>query len=644
MDAVVGKTFFFDTLIPETERGRQMAKIKTIRGLVTERMSSADVIILADASKKDELEQQFRDRVRDVHWIKHKLELYGTGDFQPSTLLQARHASTSSTNIATPSPKATQKRKRDDPDSDMENHSVQPSRARFKNEQNFRSYTAEELEKLRKYMADHPSLPIDQPFWKRLREECPWARNHTAEAWRTGWYRQSEDYRRQPSSIGTRKKLKSVQHPKLPLGVTVVKAGPSKTSTVIQDSDEDIQSEDNEPPAEDVSNIAGRGNPVDQGEDNSDCWPAVTPGFKSAGPPFAPWVKIKLGCWRQRAVTLVKNSDPSQSSASAPTRPSTGLPPITAPPPSSALEETNRSQTPPLPLFYDTQPPKIDELEDAAVSQAPENNGDELNEGDSDYAPDNASFDAEDYIRETQSTSATQTYLPSSTLPPLSEDNLDKNTRQRPATTAVSALEHLGADHVDAYFAHALQQQEGGGLTQLFISQAPDQDFRATTRGLNGEPDNRTRLISATIAFIAHWLQRDVEKVWEQWQMMPLAKQNFAEIQKWCLMHDDTRLDVSSDETRTTTSTRRPFLAPLNAKKRYPYPSKPDREWAKHICRMLAALYNCRLPSKVYNIWVSTKGDARATEDILKAKSREHGVAPLDVREMGVGDIPRPWL
>ena len=85
---------------------------------------------------------------------------------------------------------------------------------------------------------------------------------------------------------------------------------------------------------------------------------------------------------------------------------------------------------------------------------------------------------------------------------------------------------------------------------------------------------------------------------------------------------------------------RQTRLVPGNAKTLHPYPAKPDREWAKRICRVLAAWYGWRRASKVYEIWERFGGDAGKVEEVLKDRDSVHqGIS----QNLGLGDIPRPW-
>jgi hypothetical protein len=85
---------------------------------------------------------------------------------------------------------------------------------------------------------------------------------------------------------------------------------------------------------------------------------------------------------------------------------------------------------------------------------------------------------------------------------------------------------------------------------------------------------------------------------------------------------------------------RQSRLLPGNAKNLYPYPARPDKEWAKRICKVLAAEYDWRRASKVYEIWEKVGGDAKLVEKALKEKNVGDQKAVLD---LGLGDIPRPW-
>ena len=77
-----------------------------------------------------------------------------------------------------------------------------------------------------------------------------------------------------------------------------------------------------------------------------------------------------------------------------------------------------------------------------------------------------------------------------------------------------------------------------------------------------------------------------------------------------------------------------------SAKSRFPYPVRPDRMWAKRVCRMLAALYGVSA-SQVYIVWEAVDGDAKRVEDALKERA---DIRPAKINELGLGEIPRPWI
>jgi hypothetical protein len=99
--------------------------------------------------------------------------------------------------------------------------------------------------------------------------------------------------------------------------------------------------------------------------------------------------------------------------------------------------------------------------------------------------------------------------------------------------------------------------------------------------------------------------------------------------------------DDGADQEPPPILFRQTLLVPPSAKSLHPYPTRPDKEWARRICRVLAATYGWRRASKVYEIWEEFGGDAKRVERSLKDKSAGVQGRLLD---LGLGDIPRPWV
>ena len=177
---------------------------------------------------------------------------------------------------------------------------------------------------------------------------------------------------------------------------------------------------------------------------------------------------------------------------------------------------------------------------------------------------------------------------------------------------------------------------------------------RSAVKSLSSVRDERkNRLVIAVLDLIAHWLQvKDVKPVHDVWDSLPLHEQTFDRVLRFCLQCDlaavrTTSTGSSDDEgggeerpIRSVRLRQRYMIAP-DPKRRFPYPQgrDPGHEWIRVICRMLGAMYGFKA-QYVHKLWTETGGDIREVERQLEGRK----TGWLDLSELGLGDVPRPWV
>lgn len=177
---------------------------------------------------------------------------------------------------------------------------------------------------------------------------------------------------------------------------------------------------------------------------------------------------------------------------------------------------------------------------------------------------------------------------------------------------------------------------------------------RPAVKSLSSVRDERkNRLVIAVLDLIAHWLQvKDVKLVHDIWDSLPLHEQTFGRVLRFCLQCDLTTVRTtstgSSDDEggggerpiRFVRLRQRYMIAP-DPKRRFPYPQggDPGHEWIRVICRMLGAMYGFKA-QYVHKLWTETGGDIHEVERQLEGRK----TGWLDLSELGLGDVPRPWV
>ena len=189
--------------------------------------------------------------------------------------------------------------------------------------------------------------------------------------------------------------------------------------------------------------------------------------------------------------------------------------------------------------------------------------------------------------------------------------------------------------------------------------------LRSRSKALSSVHEERgKRLVIAVLDLIAHWLQvKDVQLIHDIWGGLPLHERTFDRVLGVCLQCDVTavqrarrhpsrrRRHIESSEeedaggkggrsTGVTTLRQRYMIVP-DPKRRFPYPKgvNPGHEWTKVICRMLGAMYGFKA-HYVHQLWTEAGGDICEVERQLEGRK----TGWLDLRGLGLGDIPRPWI
>jgi len=189
--------------------------------------------------------------------------------------------------------------------------------------------------------------------------------------------------------------------------------------------------------------------------------------------------------------------------------------------------------------------------------------------------------------------------------------------------------------------------------------------LRSRSKALSSVHEERKqRLVIAVLALIAHWLQvKDVELIHDIWEGLPLHERTFDRVLGVCLQCDVTAVqkarrypsrrrryiessedeDAGGEGERSTgvTGLRQRYMTVPDPKRRFPYPKgvDPGHEWTKVICRMLGAIYGFKA-HYVHQLWTEVGGDICEVERQLEGRK----TGWLDLRGLGLGDIPRPWI
>jgi hypothetical protein len=179
------------------------------------------------------------------------------------------------------------------------------------------------------------------------------------------------------------------------------------------------------------------------------------------------------------------------------------------------------------------------------------------------------------------------------------------------------------------------------------------------------DEERKKRLVIAVLDLIAHWLQiEDVRLVHDVWDSLPLHDQTFDRVLSVCLQCGLTSIQTSrrhpsrrgthkgsgesgedaGEETESSTrftALRQQYMIVPNPKRRFPYPKggDPGHAWTKVICRMLGAMYGFRA-QYVHQMWTETGGDICEVERQLEGRQ----TGWLDLHELELGDVPRPWI
>jgi hypothetical protein len=179
------------------------------------------------------------------------------------------------------------------------------------------------------------------------------------------------------------------------------------------------------------------------------------------------------------------------------------------------------------------------------------------------------------------------------------------------------------------------------------------------------QEERKKGLVVAVLDLIAHWLRiTDAKLVHDIWDSLPLHEQTFDRVLTVCLQCDLTAMqttrrylsqrrthigrsgedeDTGEEEEKPigVVGLRQRYLVVPDPKRRFPYPKgrDPGHAWTKVICRMLGAMYGFKA-QYVHRLWTETGGDVCDVERQLEG--RETGW--LDLRRLGLGDVPRPWI
>ena len=181
------------------------------------------------------------------------------------------------------------------------------------------------------------------------------------------------------------------------------------------------------------------------------------------------------------------------------------------------------------------------------------------------------------------------------------------------------------------------------------------------------QEERKNRLIVAVLDLIAHWLKiKDVKLIHDIWDSLSLHERTFDHMLRVCLQCDltviqtqttrrhpsrrrthigssDDEEDVSEEEGQSIglRGLRQRYMIVPDPKRRFPYPKgrDPGHAWMKVICRTLGAMYGFKA-QHVHQLWTETGGEVCEVERQLEARR----TGWLDLRELGLGDVPRPWV
>ena len=191
------------------------------------------------------------------------------------------------------------------------------------------------------------------------------------------------------------------------------------------------------------------------------------------------------------------------------------------------------------------------------------------------------------------------------------------------------------------------------------------QHLRSRAKALSSvHEERRKRLVIAVLDLIAHWLQvKDVTLIHDVWDGLPPHERTFDRVLRVCLQcevsavqkarrHPSRRRryiessgeeeDVGGEGGKSTgvTGLRQRYMIAPDPKRRFPYPKgvDPGPEWTKVICRMLGAMYGFKA-HRVHQLWMEAGGDVCEVETQLEGRN----TGWLDLRGLGLGNVPRPW-
>ena len=186
--------------------------------------------------------------------------------------------------------------------------------------------------------------------------------------------------------------------------------------------------------------------------------------------------------------------------------------------------------------------------------------------------------------------------------------------------------------------------------------------LRSRIKSLSSRHEERKkRLVVAVLDLIAHWLQvKDVKLVHDVWNDLPLHEQTFDRVLRVCLQYDLSAVQQHPSRRRTPIGSsddegdaggergqsigfmrlRQRYMIVPNPKRKFPFPKgrDPGHAWTKVICRLLGAMYGFKA-QYVHQLWTDTGEDICEVERQLEGRK----TGWLDFRELGFGDIPRPW-
>lgn len=193
------------------------------------------------------------------------------------------------------------------------------------------------------------------------------------------------------------------------------------------------------------------------------------------------------------------------------------------------------------------------------------------------------------------------------------------------------------------------------------------QHLRSRARALSSaHEERRKRLIIVVLDLIAHWLRvKDVELIHDVWDGLPLHVRTFDRVLAVCLQcnitavqrarqHPSRRrryMESSGEEDEDAgggggqstgvTGLRQRYMIVPDPKRKFPFPKgvDPGPEWTKVICRMLGAMYGFKA-CHVHELWIEAGGDICEVERQLEGRK----TGWLDLRGLGLGDVPRPWI